>query len=283
VEFAPTPTLIDWQQPDDDVPSIEAVREELESSGAAVAFEAEEEIQKVRMPAERIEVNWSEPIAERPPRISTAFVSKTMPSLLATDSNTHFLGYQSRGRDLGKLPIYGVALVAFVIVGFGVVRLGTALADDSGGYIGEARPSRIEIPVPAAAVPVGAAAIEPETAVMNIPAQAVVVSAPAENSFEEPISSISKEEPRSPKETVVETTAPSISKPSKRSGSDERRTAAVKPGSSGRDPFVPSTLVITRAPGRPKAVVVNENLAREPRPAKVSSGATRPRIVGVPD
>ncbi len=256
----PSPTLIEWQQPEDDVPSIEAVREELASSGDIVAFEPKEEVFEVQLPSKRIEVKWNEPIASEFAPVLTAVPGSD------SDESAVF-GYQLHGRDLGKLPIYGVAALAFLIVGFGVFRLGTELADDSGGYIGESRPTKIEVPAPH----IRSTAIEPQMAVVNIPAQPIIVPAPDGTSFEEP--SVARVK-------AVETSPSPTSKTSKRSASDEPRPAAVavKPRVRDKDPFVPSTLVITRGTGKPKSLVIPDK-----SPSKVGSGATRPRIVSLPD
>lgn len=267
---AVTPTtLIDWQQPEDDVPLVEAVREELASSGVTATPVADEEITHVRPPAERIEIMLSEPLATKPPPLAAEFVPTLMSARSTTIDGPAVFGYQAHGPDLGKLPIYGVALFAFLIVGFGVLRLGTALADDTDGYIGESRPARTEIPAPLNRT----TAIEPEIAVTNISAQPVGIPAPVE---------VINEKSGVVKEIVVGTITSKAPKPSV---SNEPKAAAipVRQSPRGEPPIVPSTLVITRAPGKPKAVVVTDTTARESRPAKAGSGSTRPRIVSVPD
>ncbi|MDI1242723.1 MAG: serine/threonine-protein kinase [bacterium] len=263
----PTPTPIDWQQPEDDVPSVDAVREELASCGVIAPFEAVEQSTHAGTPVERYEVKWGEPMAVEASRLAAEFAPISGRSAIAEEPAV--LEYRTHGPDLGKLPIYGVALLAFVVVGFGVFRLGSALADDTGGYIGESRPSKLEMPAP----PVRTAAIEPQIAVVSIPEQQISVPAPDETFHEQ--SSILRER----------TVPTSTSKPSKRSGSVEPKTGteATRQSPRGEAPIVPSTLVITRGPGKPKAIVVTESPARESRPTKVGSGATRPRIVSLPN
>jgi len=277
--LSPT-TLIDWDQPDDDIPSI-AVREELANSGATVPFDAEDEITHVRRPAGRIEVNWDESKnSERRP-----FALAFLPTLLSRreagvtditdDDDSGFSAYQSHGRDLGKLPIYAVVLCGLLIVAFGIVRIGSALAEDNGGYIGEARPAPIQIQAHA----VKPAPIEPQMAVMNIPAQQIDMPAAVSTNEDEVVDV---------KANAVEESKPPAMDPPKRTKSEPVKSEAAKivavqisRPSKKESPLVPSTLVITRGTAKPRAVIVAGTAAT--RTTNPGTGATRPRIVGLPD
>ncbi len=269
------PTLIDWHQPDDDIPSIEAVRNELEISGEPIPFDIDEEITHVRPPLDRIEVNWDEKVGERRP-----FALAFLPTLLsrrgaegsdaAAGEYSEFTALQSSGRDFGKLPVYAIALCGFLIVGFGIFRIGSALAEDNGGYIGEAPRAPIQLSAPA----VEADPIEPQVAVMNIPAQQTDIPT-AVSAYEEKAIEVKAKEVEQPKPSPVE--PPKRSKPEAAKGIPVATSKPSKTESS----FVPSTLVITRGKGEPRAVIVAKTPAT--RATKPGSGATRPRIVGLPD
>ena len=269
------PTLIDWQQPDDDIPSIEAVRYELEHSGKQTSFDSDEEITHVRPPMGRVEVKWDEKVVERRP-YALAF----LPTLLsrrdaegsdsAAEEHSGFSTYQSSGRDLGKLPIYAIAMCGFLVVGFGIFRIGSALAEDNGGYIGEARRAPIQISAP----PVQPESIEPQVAVINIPAQQIELP-PAVSAYEEKAIEVKAKEVEQPKPSPIE--QPKRSKPE----ATKVIPAAPSKTSKSESAFVPSTLVITRGKGEPRAVIIAKTPAT--RPIKPGSGATRPRIVGLPD
>jgi len=268
------PTLIDWQQPDDDIPSIEAVRNELEISGEPISFDTGEKITHVRPPIDRIEVKWDEKGGERLP-FGLAF----LPTLLSrreadesdvtADEDSGFSAFQSSGRDLGKMPIYAIAVCGFLIVGFGIFQIGSALAEDNGGYIGEARRAPIQISAPA----VQPDPIEPQLAVMNIPAQQIDMP-PAVSTNDDAVDL---------KPKTVEQAKPVPVEPPKRARSEAVKivSAPINRPSKTETPFAPSTLVITLRKGEPWAVIVGNTIAN--RTTKPGTGATRPRIVNLPD
>ena len=270
-EETPTlPTTIDWQQPDD-VPTVEDAREALLST----TFDSEEEITHVRPPVERIEVDLDRSKDAESKPFALAF----LPTLLTQRADqvaehkgdSGFSGYQFTGRDLGKAPIYGLAIVALVIVGFGIFRIGSALGEDNGGYIGEARRPQAQVPSRSSITD----RIEPPAAVVNIPAQPVEVSERPSTDGEEPVIVKAKavESPRSASNDDV--------KPTRSSASKDEIVVPVRSSSRKSSPIVPSTLVITRGKERPRAIIIAETPAT--RPIRPGSGATRPRIVGLPD
>ncbi len=262
------PTTIDWQQPDD-VPTVEDAREARLST-----FDSEEEITHVRPPVERIEVDLDRPKNPESKPFALAF----LPTLLTQRADrvaeykghSGFSGYQSTGRDLGKAPIYGLAIVALAVVGFGIFRIGSALGEDNGGYIGEARRPQVQMPSQSSRTD----RIEPQPAVVNIPAQPVEIPEEASTDEEEPVIVKAKavEPPRS---AASDDTTPT------RSSASKDEMVPVRSSSRKSSPIVPSTLVITRGKERPRAVIVAETPAT--RPIRPGSGATRPRIVGLPD
>ena len=270
-----TPTLIDWQQPEDDVPSVESVREDVAGSVEIPKFALDEDNTYDRPPADRIEVTWNEPTSVQPSRLAANFVPTLISGSRTVSDDPVFIPDNLHGFDLGRLPIYGVALFAFLIVGFGVVSLGSALTEDTDGYIGEARPVRTEIP----AAPMRPPA-QPQVSVMNISAEPVSIPAP-------PVSIPNTAETSSEKSAVAEEKVIERAKPkaSKRVDPGQAPSAAIPLRQSVRTetPVVPSTLVITRGTGNPRTAIVSGDRDRESRPTKVGTGATRPRIVRLPD
>jgi hypothetical protein len=244
-------------------------------------FDSDEEITHVRPPVDRVEVKWDEKVGERRP-----FALAFLPTLLsardaegsdsAAEEHSGFSAYQSSGRDLGKLPIYAIAMCGFLVVGFGIFRIASALAEDNGGYIGEARRAPIQISAP----PVQPEPIEPQVAVINIPAQSIEMP-PAVSTLEE--KATFEEKPIAVTVNEVKQPKPSPVEPPKRSKPEAAKVtpAAASKTSKSESAFVPSTLVITRGKGEPRAVIVAKTPAT--RPIKPGSGATRPRIVGLPD
>lgn len=278
------PTLIDWQQPDGDIPSVDAVREELARSGNQVEFDADEEITHVRPPVERIEVDWNEP--KDVARLS--FIRSYVPTFFARSrsglsetpagDNSIFAERQIQGRDLGMLPIYGIGLFAVLVVGFGIVKLGGALADDSGGYIGESRREEIVI-TPA---PVRTDPVEPQAEAVNIPAQ-IITAPPAVTEIDDQLVEPDRsDEPKDVKAKAGEPVkAESAESPKRTKPEPAAKVEAVPIRQVARtdNPVVPSTLVITSGVRKPKVIIVGS--APKTFPAKAGNGSTRPRIVTV--
>ncbi|HQU91626.1 MAG TPA: serine/threonine-protein kinase [Pyrinomonadaceae bacterium] len=257
------PTLIDWQQPDDDIPSMNAVREELANTGRNVLFDADDEITHVRPPIDRIEISWDEPdgIALTADRRS----SETGPS---------FLRHQPYRFDLGKVPIYAIALCAFLIVGFGLFSLGSVMADESEGYIGEAKRTPIQIP----AQPVQAKPVEPQVTADSISAGQIELPEAIVQQPENPVGVKAKQ--AETVKTKLEVSKNRDPEPAKIEAVPVKKTIKAETA------IVPSTLIISRGTGKPKAIVVSnappfgsEKLATEMRKRE---GSTRPRIVVIP-
>ncbi len=266
----PTPTLIEWHQPENDVPSVADVKVELQKPGNGVSFDGDEEITHVR-PVQRVEVYWSKPSKEHRSQLAAEF----FPALFERDQRSDsgpasmFAGYQNQGRGVGRMPVYGVAMLAFVLVGFGIFRLGSALTDDSEGYIGENRPA----PIVAQPSERQSAPIVPRTAVADIPAR--------------PISMPDRINPKTAVGTQdspdknAERSRPNSENSQKRSKTDKSEVIQIRRVSATEAPIVPSTLVITRSAGQPKTKVVTDMPSRTVTPARTGSGASRPRIVSV--
>ncbi|MEQ1764323.1 MAG: hypothetical protein ABL984_14425 [Pyrinomonadaceae bacterium] len=147
------------------------------------------------------------------------------------------------------------------------------MAEDSGGYIGEARPAAIQISAPA----VKADPIEPQLAVMNIPAQQIDMPA-AVSTVEDEIVEV--------KTNRVERSKPMSANSAKRVQSEAAKpekivSVPISKPSKRESPLVPSTLVITRGTGNPRAIIVANTPATQT--TKPGTGSTRPRIVGLPD
>ncbi|MEO5857716.1 MAG: protein kinase [Pyrinomonadaceae bacterium] len=280
--LSPKPMLIDWKLPLDTIQSTDTVSEELVDRTEAIAFHADAEVTHVRPRVDRIEVN----LDEAEDRERRPFALTFLPTLLSRRedadpsgpalSDSVFSAYRSLGIDAGKLPIYAVTVVAFLIVGFGIFRIASALSEDNGGYIGEARPAPIQISAPV----VKAEQIEPQVAVMNIPASQSEIASPVAVVQDEAVT-VNKTVPIKAKQ--VDELKPMPVDPPKRSRPEPASTVTVPPRhpSKAETPLVPSTLVITRGVGKPRQTIVAETPVI--RRAAPGTGATRPRIVNVPN
>ena len=271
-----TPTLIEWNQPPDDIPSIDAVREELTRSGEPLSFDADEEITHVRA-VERIEVDWSEPVRTTP-EIAAEFLP-TIDSKPSVESASMFAGYHSQGRGVGRLPVYAVGAFAMILIGFGFFRLASALSGESDAYVGEYRPTPLQVLAPKQAEPV-----EQPAPIVGTPAEPVSIPAVVEQPEIDEIAKAKTEVPLPIKAVPVASKEPAKEpqRPTSQARVSEPAPIIVGQSASRATPIVPSTFVITRG-DRTRQTVVAGASSQKPKVIVVGTGATRPRIVSQPN
>jgi hypothetical protein len=248
------PKRIEWQPPEGDIPSLNAVRNELEKrDGAFSAIDIlDDEITAVRPPRRPIEVDLAKPSAD-------TSAPEFLPTLISTgrirsrdESEPPIFAALQSVRRYRKLPVYIGLIAAFALAGVSISRV--LERDETTGYLGgndpvavQAPPIHIENridksnPVPA----------EQPTAINIAP---TIISA-----------------------VRARSTRPGPA-PKPSNTTSEPRTSAISPQTRKVEAIVPSTLVISTKNGRPTATIVEK---RDSSPT--ATVATRPRIVKLPN
>lgn len=163
-----------------------------------------------------------------------------------------------------------------VLIGFGFFRLASALSGNSDGYIGEYRPTPVQIPTSVTrAEPVA------QPAAVSIPAQSIDFPAAASQPEVDEVT-VAKQEDPSPVRAVSKTSTREPQKSARTVVSDPA-PIIVGQRSTKATPIVPSTLVITRESAKARSTIVAGSAAQKPKVVVVGSGSTRPRIVSLPD
>jgi len=264
IQAPPKPQiLIEWQQPEGDIPSLDAVLAEREITGAGpIVSVTEEEVTAVRPPVQRIEIDLAKPTADTsapeflPTLLSTG---RTKPSI---DSGPSMFAAIETVSRLRKLPVYSAILAVVALAGVSIIRIADRSAAAHTGFVSE----RDTLPVQAPPIRIDSrmTEIKPvgpnEGAVTDI-APTLVTAQPA------------KETRPAPEPTAV--------RPAKTA--PEPKTIA-KPQSKKAGGFVPSTLGISTKGGRTTSTVFSNGGRETPtKPAASGAGATRPRIVKMPN
>jgi len=287
------PKLLEWSQPEQDIPSVAAMMAEIERTDRPSAVDArnvyvddsDDEITAVRPPSQRVVVEWESDraaLSAAEPKHEVGLFG-TLPVSRSEETGnlvTSITAYVAGIRRSSRGPAYAaVAIFCLVAGGLGLFSLGDSSADTT-GYLGsnenvgiQTLPVRMREPVvknetPAAELPTEETALAEQIPTLPVaphPERAVTAA-----------EVVSKKEP----EVAADVAKPVVNKKEAPAREGDRVT------SERSAPLKPSTMVISASAGKPKVIVVSDappfgstKLANEIRNR---AGSTRPRIVLVP-